>query len=219
MKIKFVLLLFLASIAISCKKAKKETESSNKIKIEWIQNLEGDFSFKEKWSYPEGVYKNRHGQLSCDGICPIEIDRMKNESGKIYQDSLQAFYKIIDTTHVFYSLKSENRMYEYSGTNYIEFKKQKNRIMKGKSLSNVSTHSNLIIELQKDSCNAFVMLNSIRDLGKNSFPLESGNIKIDKTLFVNGIIKAVFDFKFENNIEAEKELFWKGKIYSKIIVE
>nr|WP_321236733.1 hypothetical protein [uncultured Psychroserpens sp.] len=219
MKIKFFLILFLVSIFISCKTIEKKAESNNKIKIEWIENLEGDFSFKEKWSYPEGVYKNRHGQLSCDGICPIEIDRMKDGSGKIYKDSLEVFYKIIDTTHIFHSLKSENRMYEYSGTDLIEFKKLKNGIVKGKSINNVSTHSSLNIELQNDSCNVFVKFNSIRDLGINYFPLKNGIIKIDRALFENGIIKAVFDFKFVNTLESDKELFWKGKIYNKVITK
>ena len=29
--------------------------------------LTGDFSFKDNWSYPEGVYWNEFGQLSCEG--------------------------------------------------------------------------------------------------------------------------------------------------------
>lgn len=219
MKIKLLIISFLTLIGLSCKTLEKETKSVHKIKIEWIENLEGDFSFKEKWNYPEFVYKNRYGQLSCDGDCPIEIDRMKDESGRIYQDSLHAFYKIIDTTHLFHSLKSENRMYEYSGTDFIEFKKYKNGIIKGESINSVSTHSSLILELQNDSCTSFVTFNSVRDLGINNFPLKNGTIKIDKTLFEKGIVKAVFDFTFQNTLEFDKELFWKGKIFNKVSVE
>ena len=216
MKIKFILISLLFLIGISCKTVEKESNSTHKIKIEWTENLEGDFSFKEKWNYPEYVYKNRFGQLSCDGDCPIEIDRMKDESGKIYQDSLQAFYKVIDTTHIFHSLKSKNRMYEYSWTDFIEFNKLENGIVKGESINNSSTHSRLAIVLQNDSCTSFVTFNSIRDLGINNFPVKSGTIRVDKTFFENGIIKAVFDFKFENTLESDKELFWKGKIYNKV---
>lgn len=219
MKIKFIIISLLFLIGISCKTIKKETDSTHKIKIEWTKNLKEDFSFKEKWNYPEFVYKNKFGQLSCDGDCPIGIDRMKDDFGKIYQDSLQAFYKIIDTTHIFHSLKSENRMYEYSGTDFIEFKKQKNGIIKGESINNVSTHSRLILELQNGMCTSYVTFNSIRDLGINHFPLKSGTIRIDKTLFENGIIKAIFDFKFENTLESDKDLFWKGKMYNKINTE
>lgn len=216
MKTKLGIISFLFLIGISCETIEKETNSDDRINIEWVENLEGDFSFKEKWSYPEGVYKNRHNQLSCDGNCPIEIDRMKDESGKIYKDSLKAFYKIIDTTHIFHSLHSQNKMYEYSGTDFIDFVKQENGIVKGKSINNVSTNSSLNIELQNDSCTAFVIFNSIRGLRINNFPLKNGNIRIDKSLYQNGIIKAVFDFKFENTLESDKKLFWKGEIYSKI---
>ena len=85
MKIKFILISLLFLIGISCKTVEKESNSTHKIKIEWTENLEGDFSFKEKWNYPEYVYKNRFGQLSCDGDCPIEIDRtlMMRTTGSI----------------------------------------------------------------------------------------------------------------------------------------
>ncbi len=214
MKIKFIIIasiLFIGTSFLSIEKT-----GSPVIKIEWVKNLEGDFSFKEKWNYPEFIYKNSFGQLSCDGSCPNEIDRMKDANGKIYKDSLKAFYKIIDTTHIFHSLKSKNRMYEYSGTHFIEFKKLKNGTIKGKSFDNVSTHSRLIIELQNDSCTAWVDFNSIRDLGEHIFPLKTGTIKIDKTLFKKGIVKAIFDFQFKNTLEPNEKLFWKGQIYSKV---
>ena len=110
-------------------------------------------------------------------------------------------------------------MYEYSGINFIEFKKQKNGKTKGKTLNNISTHSSLIIEIHNNSCSAWVDFNSIRDLGENIFPLKKGTIKIDQVVFAKGIVKAVFDFKFKNTLESDKELFWKGQIYSEIEVE
>ncbi|QWX83001.1 hypothetical protein H0I23_11070 [Cellulophaga sp. HaHaR_3_176] len=216
MKIKSVIILLLVLIGHSCKTAVKKTNTNRKIKIEWTENLEGDFSFKENWSYKESIYKNSHGQLSCDGDCPPEIDQMKDESGKIYKDSLQAFYTIIDTTHINHSLQSENKMYEYSGTDFIEFQKVENEIIKGKSANNVSTNSSLIIEIKNDFCSVWVDFNSIRDLGQNIFPLENGTIKIDRKLFKKGTLKAVFDFKFKNTLEPKKALFWKGKVYSEI---
>ena len=214
---KHIIILFLALIGISFQTIDKESDYNYRIKIVWTENLKEDFSFKNNWSYPEGIYKNKFGQLSCDGICPQEIDRMKDKSGKIYKDSLQAFYKIVDTTHIAHSLKSENRMYEYSGTSFIEFKKQKDGKIKGESLTNISTHSKLIIEIQDGYCTAWVDFNSIKDMGENIFPLENGNIKIDKLLFKKGIIKAEFDFNFKNTIDPNEELFWKGKIYTDFI--
>ncbi|WP_405409781.1 hypothetical protein [Maribacter sp. Asnod1-A12] len=219
MKNKISITFLLIITTFSCKTKEQKTVSNPNIKIEWTTDLKGDFSFKENWSYKEGVYKNSHGQVSCDGNCPAAINRMKDNTGKIYKDSLQAFYKLIDTTHVYHSLKSENRMYEYSGTDFIEFKKLKNGTIKGESQNNVSTHSNLILELKNNSLTASVYFNSIRDLGIHTFPLKSGTIKIDKTLFEKGIVKAVFDFEFVNTLETDKKLFWKGNIFSIIITE
>ena len=87
MKLKSIVLILTCLTILSFTK-KDETKW---ISIKWVDNIENDFSFKERWSYPEGVYKNKFGQLSCDGICPPEIDQMKNEEGKIYPDSLKAF--------------------------------------------------------------------------------------------------------------------------------
>ncbi|WP_062054775.1 hypothetical protein [Aquimarina longa] len=216
MNIKFCTVFILILISLSFTLKNERIEKLKPIKIKWVNNLEGDFSFKESWSYQEGVYKNQYGQLSCDGICPIEIDLMIDQNGKIYKDSLEAFYKIIDTTHIPYSLKSENRMYEYSGTNFISFTKSSVGEIKGRSANNVSTHSSLHIEITNDFCVVWVDFNSIRDLGEHIFPLEEGVIVIDKKLFDEGIVKAVFDFKFKNNLDAKEELFWKGKIYSMI---
>ncbi|NMH86288.1 hypothetical protein [Flavivirga algicola] len=219
MKTKIVIILFLTLVGFSFKTIKKGTITIQKTPIEWVNNLKGDFSFKKKWSYPEFIYKNRFGQLSCDGDCPAEVDLMKDESGKIYKDSLQVFYKIVDTTHIFHSLKSESNLYEYAGTNFIEFETLENGIIKGESSNNVSTHSSLVLEFQNDSCSAWIDFNSIRHSTKHILPLEKGTIKIDKILFNKGIIKAVFDFKFKNTLESDKTLFWKGQIYDEIDIE
>ena len=215
MKFKIAFFLIVASIGFSFKMIAKPTKIKN-VEIKWMKQLKGNFSFKEEWSYSEFVYKNKFGQLSCDGDCPIEIDAMKNKYGKIYNDSLSNFYQYIDTSHLFHSLESTNNMYEYSGTNIIVFKKQENGILRGESLENTSTHSRLILEINKDVCTAWVKFNSIKSFSEVVFPLEKGNIKIDQKIFEKGILKAVFDFKFENTLDTEKSLFWKGKIYSTI---
>lgn len=81
--------------------------SSTVITIKWADHLAGDFSFTNNWSYPEGVYKNEYGQLSCDGLCPPEIDAMKDSTGRIYEDSLQHSIKLLiqHTKHILFSLK------------------------------------------------------------------------------------------------------------------
>ncbi len=188
----------------------------NWIAINWVDKLDHDFSFKNKWSYPEGVYKNLFGQISCDGLCPPETDRMKDHEGRIIADSLEAFYQIVDTTHLSHSIKSEVKVYEYSGTNIIRFNKQPDNSIIGQTDCNASTHSSLNIKIKNDSVTAWVYFNSIRDLGTHQFPMKYGQIKIDKKQFEKGIIKAEFDMTFKNTINPDEKLFWKGLIYSKI---
>ena len=212
MKLKSIVIILTCLTILSFTKK----DEANWISIKWIDNIEKDFSFKDEWSYPEGVYKNKFGQLSCDGICPPEIDRMKNEEGKIYPDSLKAFYAIVDTTHLFHSIKSEAWTYEWAGTDFMTFKKQADNSILGQSACNVSTHSSLYIEIKNDSFRAWIDFNSITDLGKQIFPMKEGQIRVDKQLFDKGVIKAEFDLKFVNSLDVEREMYWKGLIYSKI---
>ena len=81
-------------ICCSLTNSNNERLETREIQITWADNLLGDFSFKENWEYLEGVYKNEFGQLSCDGFCPPETDQMKDKNGKIFEDSLAAFYQL-----------------------------------------------------------------------------------------------------------------------------
>ena len=196
----------------------KETvkADSTPIIIKWVENLPGDFSFTNNWSYPEGVYKNEYGQLSCDGLCPPEIDAMIDSTGRIYADSLHAFYAIIDTTHQSYSIQCEARIYEYNGTNFIEVNRLSNDSFHCFTLTTISTHCSLNIDILRDSCYAIIDLNSIDTSGSEIFYCKNGNITIDKNLWKAGIMKAVFSFNFENKENLKEPIYWKGKIYSRI---
>ena len=140
---------------MSCTSKTITTNTKNDRQIKWSDTINGDFSFKDKWSYPEGIYLNVHSQLSCDGLCPTRIDKMKDETGRIIQDSLEIFYSIVDTSHLYHSLNSSNEMYEYSGTNFIDFSVKDNKMI-GKTNTNVSTHCSMTIILDGNKFNAFV---------------------------------------------------------------
>ena len=100
--------------------------------------------------------------------------------------------------------------------NFINFTKQDDGTLVGGTSIGVSVHSKLHIELNNDSCNAWIHFNSIRDLGTHNFLLDSGSIHIDKTLLEKDIIKASFHFTFANTLDSNVPLFWKGLIYSEI---
>ena len=153
--------------------------------------------------------------LSCDGLCPSGLEQMQDEKGKIITDSLTAFYNIVDTTHFYYTLKSKAKQYEYGDANYMLFTKDGDKIV-GASATNVSTHSSLNLVVNKHQFNAWVVYRSVGPTETTIFPLDSGSLSIDQHLFGKGIVKAKFDFTFENTLNSDKALSWKGLIYSEI---
>lgn len=195
---------------------KKEKVQSGEIEITWTDNLTGDFSFTENWEYAEGVYKNDFGQLSCDGLCPPEIDSMKDENGKIYKDSLTAFYKLVDTTHQFYSIQSNAWAYEWAGTNFVTVSRKNADTTICYTHKNAATHSSLILTILKDKCIPTIELNSVTSTGTKIYKCKGGQIEIDKSSWNNGILKAKFDFVFDHIEDPNKPMYWKGKIYAHI---
>ena len=210
--------IFLTIGLISCGLTfdKNEKVKSGEIEISWIENLTGDFSFIKNWDYPEGVYKNDFGQLSCDGLCPPEIDRMIDENGKIYKDSLNVFYKLVDTTHQFHSIQSDAWTYEWAGTNFVTANRKNADTTICFTHNNVGTHASLILTITKNKCIPIIELNSITPSGTKIYNCKSGQIEIDKSCWEKGILKANFDFTFDHKKKPSERMYWKGKIYATI---
>jgi len=186
------------------------------ITIKWVDNLQGDFSFANNWSYPEGVYKNEFGQISCDGLCPDEIEVMKDSTGRIYEDSLHAFYEFIDTTHQMHSIQCEAWCYEWAGTDFIEVFRKSENIVNCFTITGINTHCSLNIEIIGDTCYVVIDLKSIDQGGDAIFYCTSGYITINKKYWTEGVMQAEFSFNFEHIENPPKPIYWKGKIYAKI---
>lgn len=189
---------------------------SKKFEIDWLKEMNEDFSFRDQYSYPEGVYKNQFGQLSCDGICPDGIDIMKDSNGKIIKDSISSFYQIVDTSHIYHSLASQTNVYEWLSADYMVFNQSSNGIIVGESETNVATHSSLFIKLEDNHFDAWIEFISFTNIEKQIFPLKKGTLKLEKEGFDKGIVKGFFDFKFTNTLDPDLEIYWIGKIYSKV---
>lgn len=216
---KIVALLLICTFSFISLSLSNNNESNSTIKIEWVKNLVGDFGFHHEWSYPEGVFLNEFNQLSCDGLCPPEIERMLDSSGRILKDSIAPFYQQLDTTHQLHSLEGEAWCYEYAGTHFMNFSNKEGKEIIGKSLYNAATHVALEIKVIGNFCTPTLFLNAISSGLKHRFLLAEGSIQIDPFYFKKGVIKAIFNFKFDNDLQPSDQLFWKGKIYSTIIQE
>ena len=212
---KLLIYTFLIIGLVSC--GNNERLAQGEIKINWTNNLSGDFSFKENWDYPDGVYKNEFGQLSCDGLCPPETDKMKDEEGRIFEDSLAVFYQLVDTTHRFHSIQSDAWCYEWDGTDFVTATRLNNDTILCFTHNNVATHSSLHLTITKNKCIPIIELNSINHSTEIiNYTCKSGKIEIDKNFWAKGILKAKFDLIFDHKENPPKEMYWRGNIYADI---
>lgn len=191
---------------------------SKPIKINWVDSLSGDFSFTNNWSYPLGVEMKTDGKAGCadGGFCPERCYSMLDSNGIALKDSAQIFYQLLDTAHQYHSIQCEAWCYEWAGTDFIEvFRKNKDSIF-CYTLTGIATHCSLQLGIIKNICTATIDLNSITPDGSATFYCIDGHITIDKKLWKKGIMKAEFNFIFENKDDKKKPFYWKGEIYAKI---
>ncbi|NDW09505.1 hypothetical protein [Dysgonomonas sp. 520] len=187
------------------------------IEIEWTDKLSADFSFTEKWSYPEGIYENEFGQLICDGFCPPEVAGMYDDIGRIKEDSLNRYYRLVDTTHQHHTIESDAWTYEWAGTDFITANRVDHDTVVCFTHNNAATHSSLNLKIIGDKCIPTIELNSTTlNQGAKIYTCKSGQIQIDSDLWNKGFMKAEFNFIFDNTENPEQAMYWKGKIYTKI---
>lgn len=207
-----IIVLLLTLILPSCGQNEKKLVSADKgrIKVTWTNKLSGDFSFTNNWSYPEGIYKNKYGQLVCDGFCPDESFSMKDSTGRIFQDSIKAYYQLIDTTHLFHSIDGEAWCYEWAGTDYIKAQLLKGDTIKCETLTNVGTHSSLNLIITGNTCIPTIELYSVAAPDKKVYYCSEGYINIEKGSLEDGILKTQFSFNFYHPEDPKIIMFWKG---------
>lgn len=216
------LLLFFSSLLAQVRKY--NITYSVPIKIKWDDQLKGDFSFRHKGSYDQGIYRNKYGQLSCDFDCPEEVKHMFDKKGRILKDSLEAFYKLVDTSHYYRSISCDAWCYEWAGTDFINVTRLSPDSVYCNTLINAGTHCSLELHIIGDTCYAVIYMNSIRGTytdsnglewgGRSWFYSTNGYIIIDRTAWKKGIMKASFSFNFEHKNDPKRPIYWRGKIYS-----
>lgn len=216
MKLFFYLLLTIVLIACKPATEKGSLQKGKEIQIQWTDNLVGDFSFTNNWTYPEGIYLDEFGQLSCDGICPPETEQMKDQNGRIFKDSLEAFYNVVDTTHQYHSILSEAWCYEWAGTDLITIEKADNKTVDCYTHTNAATHCSLKLKIINGNCYPTIELISISSSNSEIYVCNAGTIQIDQKLWTKDTMKAEFSFTFDHKEDPEKPMYWKGKIYAKI---
>lgn len=196
------------------------------IKVEFVESLEGDFSFVNKWDYRSGVIRNPDGSFQC-GLCDYRVDKMRDAAGNILPDSLSAYYQLVDTTHYSHTLECEAQCYEFAGSNYAYVFKRKDGSISIFTGCNIATHSSLEIELSGTKATSLIVLNSITTRGEKTkdglfsdgkirYKCSGGTLRIDSKMLKKNVFKAEFDLTFVNHENANFPIWWKGKIMAPI---
>ncbi|NDV96689.1 hypothetical protein D0T84_17470 [Dysgonomonas sp. 521] len=202
--------LFIFILSVSC------GTKNEGIQVQFVEVLQGDFSFAEEWSYPENVFMNSFGQLVCDGLCDDALYRMIDKDGRIFEDSLSRYYQFLDTTRYYHTMASEAQCYEWMGTDYA-IAYQSGDSVRCYTMCNAGTHSSLVLSIIGDRCTPRIELNSVANPGVlHYYEVKSGSIKIDEQMWRKRILKAEFDFSFTDTDRPEEPMWWQGKIYTEI---
>ena len=193
----------------------------SQVELVWVDSIDADFSFTEDWDYEEGIYVNQWGQLSCDGFCPRAADAMKDDHGRIFDDSLAAFYAIIDTTHRYFTHESTARVYSYGESHYVTLEERGGRLFLRTEMNMMAQSSlHLEINLNADGAeqfDAYLIYYSLSDQPPRKFALVSGSIEISNLAYNNGMVKLEFDLEFESEKwDTEGLQTWNGKVLVEI---
>lgn len=186
------------------------------VKVEWVKSIRGNFSFINSWQYPEGIFRNHLGQLVCDGLCPEGTEKMLTDDGSVKKEFLNTYYKYVDTSHLKHSIQSEAWCYEWAGTDFIDVFKKTSDTIVCKTKMNAATHCSLRIAIIQNKAYATIELKSVAKGGEIVYTCKSGIMRIEKEIFKKGILKADFDFTFDNPEDQKRTIFWRGKIFAQM---
>jgi hypothetical protein len=211
---KSIVFLIIAILFITCSVTQNKQVQVKEIYVEWTDNIDNDFAFKDQWSYGEAIFRNQYGQLICDGLCPSEIYDMSDSEGRIFEDSLQRYYRLVDTTHYYHSIVIDERQPDSLG--YIYVKQLSKDSIECITAGGVSTSKLLQIQIVKNVCFPVVKWASPAPNSDWTYPCVGGSLKIDKSYWKQGIMKSLFTFTFYDEFGDKKTFTLTGKIYADI---
>ena len=211
-----------------------------KIRIDWTDNLEGDFSFKDKWRYEDATMFSIMGKDSLSiplwGIDDELIELCEKWAAK--EDELEENLKHF-LTHYPYTLKTNYTFGVYGEIEQLDF-----MLAQQINSHRVECQSSGIILIANIAGMAALNLNIVGNLcypvigfdeeHKGSFlqrqgysessytpspfsiilPCKEGSITIDKTYWDEGWLKASFSFVFDNADSGDFTI--SGKIFTPI---
>ncbi|MEO1412771.1 MAG: hypothetical protein AAFW73_22965 [Bacteroidota bacterium] len=185
--------------------------------VRWVDKLDANFEFTKEWTYPDDIHRNRFGQLVCLSNCPPELEEMRDEAGKVFPQFLPTLYGLIDTSHLFYSLESETNAPDFLESHFVTVSGNRGEEVCVRSATNVVTHSSLNIRIKASTFSEWIDFGSIvPTTDKHRFELRHGTLEIDRGLWERGILRAKFDFRFDDTLFHKQEIPWTGRLNQEI---
>jgi hypothetical protein len=207
------LLLILGTLAINFSFQEKPYDVV--IPISWFNNLKGNFSFAQEWSFAENVGLNDAQQIACINNCGKQIEAMTDRNGLIKSDSLDAYYKIVDSTRHYHTIQSRCTIDGWKPTNFIKIRKYGDFAIEGHTTTDSTSKCSLCFRISNNQLTAWAYQ---KQEGRSTkiIRVNGGKIFLDELAFSKGIFKATFSFTFDKEVNSFKALFWSGKIYARI---
>ncbi|MCA6362715.1 MAG: hypothetical protein IM638_06730 [Bacteroidetes bacterium] len=206
------LFLRIAVAFIALVPALQAQEAAPRIAVNYVTTVPGNFSFTTQWSYNENVFRNRYGQLVCDGLCPERLLQLTDSTGRILPDSVQLYYSLFDTAHYYHTLSAKSSCSEFAGADFAYAQKQPDGSVLCHTTGSIATHCTLSFILTADSCVAYARLSSIIAGEDQSYSCTGGNISIDKELWKLGVLKGTFRFEFTDTASGREVIYWEGLV-------
>lgn len=116
----------------------------------------------------------------------------------------------------YHTIQCEAWCYEWAGTDSIVVERENDGSLKCYTLTNAATHCTLAMSICHEYCFPQIELISVAPGGNMIFKCTGGSIKIDRERWAKGILKAEFDFNFDNPEDPSRPVYWRGKIYVRI---
>ena len=208
---------------------KKLNEKTAKININWMDNLDGDFSFKDKWQYSEETFSSI---IKAESLYVLGGDDDLIELCKKWETKEKELEENNNITHYPYTLTTsgESEQFDFMlaeqiNNNTVECQSSGKTVINGSGIAslNLNIVENVcypLIGFTKYDTSPFLQR---KNLVKQSlfpppfeiiFPCKGGNITIDKTCWDGGWLKASFSFIF-NDLDSGSFTL-SGKIFTPI---
>ena len=200
-----------------------ERSKGVKLKIDWVENVQGDFSFTTKLIGKESnsTYDYPTSMREKDSLLNSRLRSMRDSLGNSLPDSINLFHSIVDTS-LHYTIISQSEDSACSGTRMMRITGMENGIRAFFYCDEGSLRT-LHLEIIEDSLSAWIEWVMVDSQGQRTIiiKLKEGKMKIDRGLFNKGIFKAEFNLVFESYFgfmddPNEPKNTWEGLIYGKI---